>query len=109
MVSQACEKGFYVSPFMDMDHRLRLPPDRAGRPVHAGHEGGSATKTVCALNAGFPAERQGVQRPRSCSGPGCAHPLLTLKVVGGIHFEALKVWLKGILGSALGAKATQGA
>jgi len=25
-----------------------------------------------------------------------AIPFLTLKVVGGIHWEALKIWLKGI-------------
>ncbi len=24
------------------------------------------------------------------------HPLLTLKVVAGIHFEALLIWLKGV-------------
>jgi uncharacterized protein len=24
------------------------------------------------------------------------YPLLTVKVVGGIHFEALKLWLKGV-------------
>ena len=24
------------------------------------------------------------------------YPLLTLKVIGGIHFEALRLWLKGI-------------
>ena len=25
-----------------------------------------------------------------------AHPLLTLKVVAGIHWEALRIWLKGV-------------
>jgi DUF1365 family protein len=24
-----------------------------------------------------------------------SHPLLTLKVVGGIHWEAVRLWLKG--------------
>jgi len=26
----------------------------------------------------------------------CKIPLLTLQVVGGIHWEALKIWLKGV-------------
>ena len=24
------------------------------------------------------------------------HPLMTFKIIGAIHFEALKIWLKGI-------------
>jgi DUF1365 family protein len=24
------------------------------------------------------------------------HPLMALKVIGGIHWEALKIWLKGV-------------
>ena len=25
-----------------------------------------------------------------------SHPLMTLKIIGAIHFEALKLWLKGV-------------
>ena len=25
-----------------------------------------------------------------------SHPLMTFKIIGAIHFEALKIWLKGI-------------
>ena len=47
------------------------------------------------LNASLSANR----RPLSDSallGVFLSHPLLTLKVIGGIHWEALKLWLKGI-------------
>lgn len=89
---QSRDKLFHVSPFISMDARYHfriLPPGRAvklrihetevGRPVLAATFSGDGTPVT---NAGL------------CR---CLlrFPLLTWKIIAGIHFEALRLWLKG--------------
>ena len=90
---QRCDKSFYVSPFMDMnlvyDFRVRLPgdsfsiviqaSDAAGLMLTACHTGKRVELTDGALLRLF-----------------LTLPCLTLKVTGGIAWEALKLWSKGI-------------
>ncbi|MGV1761823.1 DUF1365 domain-containing protein [Rhizobium sp. A22-96] len=92
-IVQHCDKAFYVSPFMDMDLRYKFrvsPPDellsirietfdRDGIVMTARHVARRTALTDKALLKAF-----------------FAIPFLTLRVVGGIHWEALKIWLKGI-------------
>ncbi|TWB12030.1 hypothetical protein FBZ99_10778 [Rhizobium sp. ERR 1071] len=92
-IIQRCDKAFYVSPFMDMDLRYEFrvsPPtnvlsirietfDRDGPVLTARHIARRSELTDGALLKAF-----------------FAIPFLTLRVVGGIHWEALKIWLKGI-------------
>lgn len=93
VIRQAADKAFYVSPFMDMsqDYAFRVrPPDariaiaitgsQQGEPViHTALHGRRSALTSAALL-------------RGCM----THPLLTLKVIGAIHWEALRIWRKGI-------------
>lgn len=92
-IRQRCDKAFYVSPFLDLD----LAYDFAIRPP-----GDSVSTTVTAADgegplvvANFTGRRRAMTDGailKACLG----HPLLTLKVVAGIHVEALWLWLKGV-------------
>jgi DUF1365 family protein len=92
-VRQERDKLFYVSPFMDMAMRYRfrlLPPgDRLSiRILETDAEGPI-------LSATFAGER----RPFTDAAlVGCflRLPLLTLKIVAGIHWEALRLRMKGL-------------
>jgi DUF1365 family protein len=93
VITQQCHKVFHVSPFMDMDMTYQF---RVVAP---------AERVAVAINA---AKTDGVQlfaalagRHRGLSDAGLlrllvSHPLLTLKVVGAIHWHGLRLLLKGI-------------
>lgn len=88
-----CDKEMYVSPFLPMECRYRFrirPPasnvlvainehDRDGPVLYAAFEGKRAPLS-----------------DRSLAMSLIRYPLMTLKVMGAIHFEALRLWLKGI-------------
>ena len=92
-IRQDCAKRFYVSPFMamDMHYAFRVAPpaerlsiaitgsDADGAILTAVHTAGRRALTDAALARAF-----------------ATHPLLTVKVVGGILWEALRLWLKGV-------------
>jgi DUF1365 family protein len=90
---QQRDKLFYVSPFngMAMSYRFRvLPPGEAVRLriLESDSEGPL-------LAATFAGER----RDLTSAGLIAAFlrvPMLTAQVVGGIHWEALRLWLKGL-------------
>jgi DUF1365 family protein len=93
IVRQTCGKALYVSPFVEMDmtyHFRVLPPDE------------ELSVTIRETDADGPllfASFTGRRQPLSSATvirAFCAFPLLTLKVIGGIHWEALKLWLKGV-------------
>ena len=92
-IRQSCAKQFYVSPFMAMDMVYEftvVPPgekvsiaiverDRQGVVLTATQAQDRIALTDAALARVF-----------------FSHPLLTLKVVVGIHLEALVLWIKGL-------------
>jgi uncharacterized protein len=91
-LKQAQDKLFYVSPFVEMamryHFRLTLPgeqvrlrileTDREGPLLAATFSGRRAALTTSALLRSF-----------------VALPLVTLKIMAAIHWEALRLWLKG--------------
>ncbi|WP_040706621.1 DUF1365 domain-containing protein [Oceanibaculum indicum] len=94
-ILQRQEKGFYVSPFMPMECRYRFrlnEPDESLsiliRQDEAGPDG------VPLLAATHMAERAALTDAGLLSA-FAQHPLMTLKVIGGIHWEALRLWRKG--------------
>lgn len=89
---QSRAKRFHVSPFVGMEARYHfriLPPGRTVRLRILETERGEPL-----LSATF----RGTARPLgTASMAACLlkFPLLTWKIIGGIHWEALKLWLKG--------------
>jgi DUF1365 family protein len=93
IIRQTARKQFYVSPFMDMaqDYAFRVhPPDEriavsitgsqgAGPVIHTALHGQRRALTSLTLL-------------RHC----LTQPLLNLKVITAIHWEALRLWCKGI-------------
>lgn len=92
LVRQTAEKAFFVSPFMDMD----LTYDFTVRPP------GEAVSVVVAVRRGdtpiLTASFAGQRRPLTDAAllkAWATHPLLTWKVMWGIHWEALLGMVKG--------------
>jgi DUF1365 family protein len=92
VVTQACAKGFYVSPFMDMalSYAFRIVPP--GERVSVAVDVHDAQGQVLATSfAGMRAELSDGALFRAC----LAHPLMFLGVMAAIHWQALFIWLKG--------------
>ncbi|MBN8998821.1 MAG: DUF1365 family protein [Rhizobiales bacterium] len=92
-IRQRAEKAFYVSPFLDMDmtydFALQPPGERVGLAIQGRRQG------VAVIAAAFEGERVELT-DGALLRAFLAFPALTLKVVAGIHYEALRIWLKGI-------------
>lgn len=90
---QSCAKTLYVSPFLDMDMRYRFRGRAPGEKV---------ALTVGCNDAGGPvltASLRGDRRPLAdgaLARAALAFPLMTWKVVAAIHWEAIRLWLKGV-------------
>ena len=93
VVRQSCDKTFFVSPFIDMAQtyhfQVRPPDDRIAVAIRQDDPEGTL------LYASFTGDRAPLD-DRSLRRAFLRYPLLSLKVIGGIHWEALKLWLKGI-------------
>jgi DUF1365 family protein len=92
-IRQSQDKQFYVSPFiaMDMRYHFRISPpddDVKLRILETDAEGPL-------LAATFHGHRAPLSTP-SLLRLFAALPFMTLKIVGGILFEAARLWLKGI-------------
>jgi DUF1365 family protein len=92
-VAQSCDKAFFVSPFLEMGLRYEFrvtPPGettRVAMTVKRGEE--------IALTASFAGDRRDLT-DANLFRAWLSHPLMTFKVLAGIHWEALKMWLKGV-------------
>lgn len=90
---QEVEKAFYVSPFIGMDCQYAFtitPPGDKVRVAINETENGEPL-----LYAAFTGNRQALTDANLLR-LFFSHPLMTLKVTVGIHWEALKLWRKGI-------------
>lgn len=90
---QDCDKRFYVSPFMDMAQRYRFrvapPGEKFAVAIEATDAGGPL------LFAAMTARRRPLT-DRALAGALLRHGWQALRVVGGIHWEALKLFAKGM-------------
>ena len=93
-VRQERAKLFHVSPFMDMDmlyrFRLRPPAETVALRILACDSAGPM------LAATFSGQHRALA-DASVLAAFFGLPLMTAKVVGGIHWEALKLWIKGMV------------
>lgn len=94
-LQQCCDKQFHVSPFMDMGLRYHFS-------VSAPRPGCKAMRVaIAAVGADGPvlaANLDTLRQPlddRTLLRAFLAHPLLGLKVLGAIHWQALRLLLKG--------------
>ncbi len=92
-IRQTTEKVFHVSPFMPVNGRyaftLKPPQDRLSLTIRYQDEDGRDR-----MIARHTAKRHDLTR-RALTAAVLKHPLMTWKVTAGIHWEALKLWLKG--------------
>jgi DUF1365 family protein len=93
MVMHGCAKAFYVSPFLSPDCRYHfqiLPPGEKVAVVIHEEEAGKAV-----LNASFTGQRRALT-DGALLAMFFTYPLMTLKVIAAIHFEAVRLMLKGV-------------
>jgi uncharacterized protein len=93
MIHQRCRKLFYVSPFMDMDLRYDFrifgPDNRIVVDIWASRAGERILHAVLA----------GARKPlsdRELARIFVRTPVITVKVMAAIHWQALKLWSKKI-------------
>jgi uncharacterized protein len=92
LITQQADKGLYVSPFLPLAGHYRFRLNRPGQYLsQLIRQSGAAGEQLVAT---FTAERQALT-DRNILRMVAQHPLMTLKVVAGIHWEALKLWRKG--------------
>lgn len=96
VVRQSCAKEMYVSPFTKAEGRYTFsirPPGGAEDDVLVGITLRDEQGAV--LNARFRG-RHVPLTSGSLVAASAAHPLMTLKVLAGIHLEAARLWTKGV-------------
>lgn len=93
VVRHSQDKQMYVSPFIEMDQTyrftLRCPDEKLSLRIK---QGDGAQDVLIATH-------NGDARPlddRNILLAVLKHPMMTLKVVAGIHWEALRLFLKGV-------------
>ena len=93
VIRQRCDKALFVSPFFDMqghyDFAVREPGTRLTLGIDYREEAALRLRAVFA----------GRRRPfsaRTLRALAWRYPAATLKVIAAIHYEALKLWLKGV-------------
>lgn len=91
-VQQTAPKRFYVSPFMDMDLTYVFDVAPPGEDVRITIQVRDDTGPV--LTAAFAGQRRELT-DKALLHAWITHPLLTLKVMAGIHWEAVKIVAKG--------------
>jgi len=91
-VAQQCDKAFYVSPFIGMTstYRFRIKEPGEALSVLIRQSVPEGEQLIATLH--------GRRRPlddRHLLIAFLRYPLMTVKVIGAIHWEALRLWIKG--------------
>lgn len=92
-IEQTCNKELYVSPFVPMDCAYRFHIEPPGDKVLVAID--ETDRDGLLLKARFYGNRQPLT-DASLLRALFAYPLMTLKVTAAIHWEALKLWAKGV-------------
>tara|TARA_A100001011_G_scaffold355378_1_gene398508 strand:+ start:1556 stop:2314 length:759 start_codon:yes stop_codon:yes gene_type:complete len=93
-VIQKCKKKFYVSPFMDMNtyynFRLLKPNEKLSVSIQ---QTDKEDVVLTAIQTGKRKEFNFKQLIINFF----SYPLMTIKIIGAIHYEALLLWKKGAI------------
>ena len=94
IVTQKCKKKFYVSPFMNMDtyynFRLLNPDEKLSVSIE------QTDRKDTILTAVQTGERKDFNLKQLVIN-FFRYPLMTIKIISAIHFEALLLWKKGAI------------
>ena len=92
-IQNNCEKKFHVSPFMDLSSKYYFkildPQNKLSVVIDQRDKDG---KLLYASQDGLKSELSSKNLILSY----IKHPLMTFKIISAIHFEALRLWVKGI-------------
>ena len=93
-IIQKCRKKFYVSPFMDMEtfynFKLLNPKDKLSVFIkQTDADGTILTATQTGDKKEFSFKQLAINFLK--------YPLMTIKIIGSIHYEALLLWKKGAI------------
>ena len=93
LIQNNCSKKFHVSPFIEMDckyfFRILNPTEKLSVIIDQYDKEG---KILFASQDGKKSDLNSKQLIKSY----LKHPLMTFKIISAIHFEAFKLWAKGI-------------
>ncbi|MDB4845720.1 DUF1365 domain-containing protein [Candidatus Pelagibacter sp.] len=93
LIQHVCKKKFHVSPFIDMNciyfFRLLKPSNKISVIIDQNDKEG---KILYASQNGIKSELNNSTLIKAY----LKHPLMTFKIILAIHFEAFKLWTKGI-------------
>ena len=93
VITNDCAKKFHVSPFIEMEchyyFRVLKPSDKISVIIDQKDKDG---KLLYASQDGKAAELN----EKNLLTSYISHPLMTFKIIAAIHYEALKLWLKGV-------------
>jgi hypothetical protein len=92
-IAQACAKEMYVSPFTAPSGHYGFHCVPPGERIVIGVNFREAGRPV--LKTHFRGERRGLS-DKAILGLVARYPLMTLKVIGAIHYEAARLWAKGV-------------
>ena len=93
LIQNNCSKKFHVSPFIEMDcnyfFKILNPGDKLSVIIDQYDQEG---KILFASQDGIRSDLTNKNLMNSY----LKHPLMTFKIISAIHFEAFKLWIKGI-------------
>lgn len=91
-VRQGCDKHFYVSPFIGMqaDYRFMIRPPAEDLSIVIRQSVPRGPQLIASMTG-----RRADLRDATLLKAFCQYPLMTLKIISAIHWEALWIWLKG--------------
>ncbi len=92
-LEHSCKKKFHVSPFIEMNclyyFKILKPTDKLSVVINQNDDSG---KLLFASQDGLKNELNNKNLMISY----ISNPLMSFKIIGAIHFEAFKLWIKGI-------------
>ena len=93
IITQTCNKKFYVSPFMEMEtaynFRLAEPKETLSIFIKQTDDKGMLL-SACQIG-----KKEQISTKKLVQN-FFKHPMMTIKIIMAIHFEALRLWKKGV-------------